>query len=397
MAIDLGPNPQAPNTAPTDAERIQLRRAIASTNRSWTCGYGSEINLGSDSFVIGDHDVWLMFTATTVTSGVSAQGGTIIKTAHNLNNLDKIQFPYLAGGTGLNPLIVYYVRNKTDDTFQVSTTPNGSLATPNGYTDGNIQYTANAHNFGNSCTISGGENSSNSGDYCSISGNSNHSNSGNECLISGYNNYSNSGSYCSISGANNSTNSGDYCSISGRYNSSNSGYFCSISGENNLNNFGDCCLITGREASNNNHHNARIHGIEENRRFLELFPIGDAANGSSKKLQLLGSWSSLSNIYIPTNYTWIFKLSIGLTDLASNSAKYFEFKGVAINDGTGIILQSEAVGTPITIGSNISSTTAAITKNDTTKELIITVDNTSGTTTIKALAKLEILEIYNTI
>lgn len=71
-------------------------------------------------------------TASTITLATSAAGDDIIDTAtaHGLVAGQAVQFPTLTGGTGLTAGTTYYViaANLAAQTFQVSTTPNGSAA-----------------------------------------------------------------------------------------------------------------------------------------------------------------------------------------------------------------------------------------------------------------------------
>jgi hypothetical protein len=83
-----------------------------------------------DPGIYGAEPVDVAFTATaTVSSGVTGQnaGDTVTKVAHGLVNGDRVTFSSLTGGTGLSTGVTYYVRNKTNDTFQLSTTSAGAI------------------------------------------------------------------------------------------------------------------------------------------------------------------------------------------------------------------------------------------------------------------------------
>lgn len=57
---------------------------------------------------------------------IEADDDTVTKVAHGLVNGDTLKFTTLTGGAGLSTSTLYYVVNKTDDTFQLSLSAGGA-------------------------------------------------------------------------------------------------------------------------------------------------------------------------------------------------------------------------------------------------------------------------------
>lgn len=102
-----------PSVVDTDVKAVALIRINAESNFSAMYGVGS---LGYSVFW-GDSNVSCTF---------QDSGDTVTAVAHGLVNTDKVMFNTVVTTTGISINTIYFVVNKTTDTFQVSLTSGGS-------------------------------------------------------------------------------------------------------------------------------------------------------------------------------------------------------------------------------------------------------------------------------
>jgi len=153
----------------------------------------------------------------------------------------------------------YYVINATSSTFNLSSTPGGSIININSDKE-YINAAMNSINTGDYVTLTGVDNSFNRGNHASLRGSNNYNNKGNYATISGDNNHDNSGDYSLIHGHGSTDNSGNYCIIQGENNKNNTGHHALIMGENNRRNKGSYVIVTGKSADRNDLSGAFIVG-----------------------------------------------------------------------------------------------------------------------------------------
>jgi hypothetical protein len=115
----------------------------AYTRSSTTTSLSKTITISNTT----DLDVGMQVVGTgsplTTAAAVTIQGNptnTITRTNHGLENDDEISFSSIATTTNISVNTIYYIINKTDNTFQISLTPGGSVRTLTNNGSGNIRY-----------------------------------------------------------------------------------------------------------------------------------------------------------------------------------------------------------------------------------------------------------------
>ena len=95
-----------------------------STNSGSSGGSGAATSIGGQTIV----DINKVTTTGSQSCTAANATDTFTKIAHGLVNGDRVLIAGTTVPTGLNAAIVYYIVNKTDDTFQVSLTSGGAAA-----------------------------------------------------------------------------------------------------------------------------------------------------------------------------------------------------------------------------------------------------------------------------
>jgi surface protein len=127
---------QTPGAAGATAADQAISISSTTTSGSTTITMASTTNLSTGMQVVGTGSPLTTAAAVTTTASTSR----INRTAHGLQNNDEVSFATVVTTTGITPNTIYYVVNRTDDDFQISTSSGGSALTFTNDGSGTIRY-----------------------------------------------------------------------------------------------------------------------------------------------------------------------------------------------------------------------------------------------------------------